>query len=126
MQSIDSGNHQTRSISNDHDFASIGSFSTSVLSKCNPARLDRVPAAAQIAPAENTLSGRTIDDLEKNFMLHRYAPLNSLEQTVSNDSENAVDAPVFFYRATLFDSVMDFLDRYDRTAIRQQSTRAER
>jgi hypothetical protein len=127
MQSTDSGNRQTRSIPNDHCFAPFGKSSASVHSKCNPARLDRALfSEAQIASVENTLPGRTIGDLERDYVLHRYAPLNSLEQAVSNDSENTVDAPVFFYRATLFDSVMDFLDRYDHTAIRQQSIRSER
>jgi hypothetical protein len=125
MPSADSGNRQTRSIPNDRDFALLGKSSASLLSTCNPARLDEVPAVAQIASAENTLSGRTIGGFERDYVLHRYVPLDSLEQTVSNDSENTVDAPAFFYRATLFDSVMDYLDRYDRAAIRQQSTGRE-
>jgi hypothetical protein len=125
MPSADNGNRQTRSIQNDHDFALFGKSSASLLSKCNSARLDRVPAAAQAAPAENTLSGRTIGDFERDYVLYRHATLDSLEQTVSNDSENTVDAQAFFYRATLFDSVMDYLDRYDRAVIRQQSTGSE-
>jgi hypothetical protein len=125
MPSADNGNRQTRSILNDHDFALLEKSSASLLSKCNPARLDRMPAAAQIASAENTLSGRRIGDFEIDYVLYRHATLDSLEQTVSNDSENTVDAQAFFYRATLFDSVMDYLDRYDRAAIRQQSTGSE-
>jgi hypothetical protein len=125
MPSADSGNRQTWSNLNDHDFALLGKSSALLLSTCNPARLDRVPAAAQIAPAENTLSGRTIGDFKRGYVLHIYAPLNSLEQTLSNDSENTIDAPAFFYCATLFDRVMDYLDRYDRAVIRQQSTGSE-
>lgn len=127
MQSTDSGNHQTRSISNDHGFAPFGKSSASVRSKCNPARLDReLSSAAQIASVENTLSGRTIGDLEKDYMLHKYDSLDSLDDVVSDDSENAGNTQIFFCRATLFDSVMDFLDRYDRTTMQQQSIRSER
>jgi hypothetical protein len=129
MQSADSVNHPTRSILNDHDFAPHRKSSASVLSTCNAARFDRgLPAGAQKASAENTLSGRTIGDLEKGYMFHRYAPSNGLEKTVSNDAENAGNTSLFFCRPTLFDSVMDFLDRLDRpdgTVIRQQSTRSE-
>jgi hypothetical protein len=36
--------------------------------------------------------------------------------------KDRANEPVFFCRATLFDSVMDFLDRYDRSAAQQQSS----
>jgi hypothetical protein len=127
MQSTDSGNHQTLSISNDHDFALFRNSSASVLSTCNATRLDRgLPFTAQIASAENTLSGRAIGDLEKDSMFSKYDFWDALDDAVSNDSETEENTQIFFCRATLFDSVMDFLDRYDRTAIRQQSTRSER
>lgn len=127
MQAADSGNHhQTRSIPNDQDFAPPGKSSASVLSTRNAARLDRgLPAAAQIASAESTLSGRTIGDLENDYMLYKYESSDRLDDVMSDDSENAGNRPIFFCRATLFDSVMDFLDRYDYTAIRQQSTRSK-
>ncbi len=125
MQSVERVNHQTRSIPNDGNFAPHKKSSASVLSTRDAARFDSgLPAAAQIASAENTPSSRTIAGLENDYMLHKYESSDSLDHHMNDDSENAGNTPIFFYRATLFDSVMDFLDQYDH-CIRQQSTRSE-
>ncbi|MGO8720704.1 MAG: hypothetical protein ACLQMO_16040 [Acidobacteriaceae bacterium] len=58
-------------------------------------------------------------------MLQQHDYVRRLDRTGSEDREDKAKTPVFFHRATLFDSVMDFLDRYDQTAVRQQSRRGE-
>jgi len=126
MRSTNHRKYPTRSYRNDYDLASFGDSSASVLSTSNAARFDgELSATGQIAPAETILSGRAIAAARKGCM-HGNAGQETGLFPVANDSDMA-NEPVFFYRATLFDSVMDFLDRYDQmAAIQQSSKNAER
>ncbi len=126
MQTINHSNRPIRSHRNDRDFAPRRKSAVSVLSPCNATRLDRgLPAPAQKAPAEYPQSDRLIGDVENDAMLQQHDYVRRLDRTGSEDREDKAKTPVFFHRATLFDSVMDFLDRYDQTAVRQQSRRGE-
>lgn len=89
------------------------------------ARIDGVSTAAtQIAGAVDALSGRMSGYVEKDSMLTQSDPVEDL-RGAGDDREGLAGPPAFVYRATLFDSVTDFLDRYDRMATRRQSRRSE-
>jgi len=126
MKSTNHRKYPTRSYRNNYDFASFGDSSASVLLTRTAARFDgKLSATGQIAPAESILSGRAVAAGSKSCM-HGKASQETGSFPVANDSEMA-NEPVFFYRATFFDSVMDFLDRYDQmAAIQQSSNNAER
>lgn len=126
MRSTNHRKYPTRSYRNDYDLASFGDSSASVLVTRNAARFDgEISATVQIAPAETILSGRAIA-AARNGCTHDNAGQETGSFPDANESAMA-NQPVFFYRETLFDSVMDFLDRYDQmAAIRQSSKNAER
>ncbi|MGB8478333.1 MAG: hypothetical protein WCE63_05780 [Acidobacteriaceae bacterium] len=78
-----------------------------------------------MAPAETIPSDRAIA-AARNDCTNDTTGQETGSFPVTTDSSMANES-VFFYRATLFDSVMDFLDRYDQmAAIRQSSKNAER
>jgi hypothetical protein len=126
MRSTNHRKYPTRSYRNNYEIASFGDSSASVLATGNAARFDgELSATGQIGTAENILSGRAIA-VARNGCTHDPADQETGSFPVANDSAMA-NEPVFLYRATLFDSVMDFLDRYDHiAAIRQSSKNAER
>jgi hypothetical protein len=121
MRSTNHRKYPTRSYRNDHDFASFGDSSASVLLTRNAARFDgEFSATGQLAPAESILSGRAIAPVRVGYMHGKQGPESTSCRAVS-DSE-LERGPVSCYRPTLFDSVMDFLDRHDRMAASQQSS----
>ena len=122
MRSTNHRKHPIRSYRNDSDFAPLGISSASVLTTRNAARFDgEFSATGQITPAENILSGRAVAGARKGYMLDKQDPGSASGHIASDSYKDMVKEPGFFYRATLFDSVMDFLDRYDQMSARQQS-----
>jgi hypothetical protein len=120
MRSTNHRKYPTRSYRNDYDIASFGNSPASVLSTRNAARLDGgISASGQMAAAETILSGRAIA-LARKGCIHEVpgATAGLFPDSSNSDLENE---PVFCYRATLFDSVMEFLDRHDRMAAQLQS-----
>lgn len=125
MRSTNHRKPPMRSYRNDSDFAPLGIFSASVLSTRNAARFDgEFSATGQITPAESILSGRAIAGARKGYVLDKKNPGSASHHVASDSCNDIVKEPVFFYRATLFDSVMDFLDRYDQLSSRQQSSKS--
>lgn len=121
MRSTNHHKYPTRSHRNDYDFVSFGDSSASVLLTRNAARFDgELSATGQTAPAETILSGRTIAVARKSF-IHDTPGRAIASDRVAHIGELPI-RPGFFYRGTLFDSVMDFLDRRDRMAAQQQSS----
>lgn len=120
MRSTNHRKYPNRSYRNDYDTASFGNSSASVLSTRNAARFDGgISAGGQIAPAETILSSRAIALARKGCIHEVPGAAEGLFPDSSNgDLENR---PVFCYRATFFDSVMEFLDRHDRMAAQLQS-----
>lgn len=120
MRSTNHRKYPTRSYRNDYDFASFVNSSASVLSKRNAARFDgEFSANDQIAPAETILSGRAIALARKGCIHEDPGATADLFSDLSDG--HLQKEPVFCYRATLFDSVMEFLDRRDRMAAQLQS-----
>jgi hypothetical protein len=123
MRSTNHRKYPTRSYRGDYDFASFGNSSAPVLSTRNGARFDgEYSATGQLAPAENILSGRAIASTRTGCMQGKQGSA-STSCPVASDSDMASE-PAFCYRATLFDSVMDFLDRQDRMAAQLQSSKS--
>jgi len=121
MRSINHRKHPTRSHRNDFDFAPYADSSALVLSTRNAARFDgEFSATGQIAPAENILSGRAIAASRKGYMHDKELRGTGFYPVANESSKVGAKEPVFRYRVTLFDSVMDFLDRYDRISAQQQ------
>jgi hypothetical protein len=123
MKSTNDRKYPTRSYANDDDFASFGNSSASVLSTRNAARFDgEYSAPGQSALAEHILSGREITSARTGRMHGKQSPA-STSCPVGSDSDMASE-PAFCYRATFFDSVMDFLDRQDRMAAQLQPSKS--
>ena len=55
-------------------------------------------------------------------MLNKRDPRTALNHIVNDNCGDEVNAPFFFNRPTLYESVMDFLDRYEQNAIGSIST----
>jgi hypothetical protein len=126
MRSTNHRKHPTRSHRNDYDFAPFGDSSASVLLTCNAARFDgEFSATGQTAPAESILSGRAIAAARKGYVHDKQDPRTSAYPVANESMKDRADEPAFFYRATLFDRVMDFLDRYDRLAAQQQPSNSQ-
>jgi len=123
MRSTNHRKHTTRSHRNDYDFARFGDSSASVLSTRNAARFDgEFSATGQTAPAENILSGRAIAAARKGYLHDKPDPKTAAYPVANESMKDRANEPAIFYPATLFDRVMDVLDRYDRLAARQQSS----
>src|SRR5579863_4596498 len=122
MRSTNHRKYPTRSHRNDSDFVSFGDSSASVLVTRNAARFDgELSMTGQISPAESILSGRAVADMRIGYMQDLQDFETAFHSDAKESTESRVNEPVFFRRATLFDSVMDFLDRRDRMTSRQQS-----
>ncbi|HZC44424.1 MAG TPA: hypothetical protein VE195_09630 [Acidobacteriaceae bacterium] len=121
-----STNHKypTRSGLNGYDFVAFGNQSASVLEQCNAARFDgELSANAQTAPAETTPSSRAIATPQRGRM--QIEPgLATTVYPVTNAGDVAGETG-FICPATLFDSVMDFLDRYDWMVAQQRSSKGQ-
>ena len=126
MRSTNHRKYPTHSYRNDCNFDSFEDSSASVLLTSNAARFDgEFSAAGQIAPAKNILSDRAIAETGKSHMQAKTG-LARDAFPVASGSDLAKES-AFCYRTTLFDSVMDYLDRYDRMAAIERSRRnAER
>lgn len=113
MQSQKTSIRHLRTIQNGRNFAPVGTSSSSVLSASNGARLDRrPPAVAQELAAENYLSSRTLAGAEKDCVLYKHEPRADWRLIGSDDHRNVVNARVSFDCPSLFDSVMNFMNRY--------------
>lgn len=113
--------YPTRSYRNDDDFAFFGNSSLPVLSTRNAARFDgEFSVTRQATPAENILSGRAIASAWAGFIQGKQDSW-ATSSPVTSDSDMAGE-PAFCHRATLFDCVMDYLDRQDRMAAQLQSS----
>lgn len=122
MRSTNHRKYPTRSYRNDSDFVSFGDSSASVLVTRNAARFDReVSTTGQISPAESILSGRAVADMRIGYTQEMQDFDTGFHSDAKPSAESRANEPVFFRRATLFDSVMDFLDRRDRMTSRQES-----
>lgn len=122
MRSTNHHKYPTRSYRNDYDFVSFGGSSASVLVTRNAARFDgELSATGQASPAESILSGRAAANPRIGYMGDIQDFETASLAVAKENIRNAGIEPVFCYRATLFDSVMEFLDRYDRVAARKQS-----
>jgi hypothetical protein len=122
MRSINHRKHPARPYRNDFDFAPFGDVSALVLITRNAARFDgEFSATGQIAPAETILSSRAVVTARQGYMYDQQDFVTAPNAAANDDTKDTAMEPRFMYRNTLFDSVMDFLDRYDRMAGRQQS-----
>ncbi len=122
MRSTNHRKYPPRSYRNNYDIASFADSSGSVLSKSNAARFDReFSANGQVDPAKNILPGRAIA-AARNACTHESEAQETGSFPDANDSAMS-NAAVFLHRATLFDNVMDFLDRCDQMAAIQQSSK---
>jgi len=121
MRSTNHRIHPTRSHRNDYDFAPFGDSSALVLSTRNAARFDgEFSATGQTAPAESILSGRAIAAAREGYLHDKQDPRKATYPVANESMKDRANEPAIFYPATLFDRVMDVLDRYDRLAARQQ------
>lgn len=115
--------YPTRSYRNDDDFAFFGNSSLPDLSSRNAARFDgEFSVTRHATPAESMLSGRAIASARTGFIQGKQDS-GVTSSPVTTDSEMASE-PAFCYRATLFDCVMDYLDRQDRRAAQLQSSKS--
>ena len=122
MRSTNHHKYPTRFYRNDYDFVSFGDSSAAVLVTRNAARFDgELSATGQISPAESILSGRAVADTRIGYMNDIQTVDAAFQAAAAESAKDAASEPVFCYRTTLFDSVMDFLDRYDRMNARQRS-----
>lgn len=123
MRSTNHRKYPARSYRNDYDVASFGNTSDSVLSTRNTARFDgEFSVSGQIGPAETILSGRAVAVARKGCIQENPA---MVEDLFPHSSDGIVaNKSVFCYRTTLFDSVMDFLDRHDRTTARLRPSKS--
>jgi hypothetical protein len=120
MRSTNHRKYPTRSYRNDYDFVFFGDSSASVL-KRNAARFDgEFSATGQIAPAETILSGRAVAIARKGSI--HDGPARPPEQVPGASDSDVASQPAFCCRATLFDRVMEFLDRHDQMAARLPSS----
>jgi hypothetical protein len=127
MRSINHRLHPARFYRNDIDFVPFGDTSASVLITRNAARFDgELSATGQIAPAETILSSRAVVTARQGYMSDNQDPETASGRAANDGTKDTAEEPRFMYRTTLFDSVMDFLDRYDRMAARQQSAKYAR
>ena len=107
--------YPTRSYRNDYDFAFFGNSSLPDLSTRNAARFGgEFSADSDATPAESMLSGHAIASARTGFIQGK-SGFRGQSSPVTTDSELASE-PVFCYRATLFDCVMDFWIDSDRRA----------
>lgn len=122
MRSTNHRKYPTRCCRNDSDFVSFGDSSASVLVTRNAARFDgEFSTTGQISPAESILSGRAVADMRIGYIQDMPDFETAFRSDAKATTESRANEPVFFRRATLFDSVMDFLDRRDPMTTRQQS-----
>jgi hypothetical protein len=122
MRSINHRKHPARFYRNDIDFAPFGDASASVLITRNAARFDgELSATGQIAPAETILSNRAVVTARQGYMSDNQDLEAASTHAATDGAKGTAEEPRFMYRTTLFDSVMDFLDRYDRMVAGQQS-----
>jgi hypothetical protein len=122
MRSINHRKHPARFYRNDIDFAPVGDASASVLITRNAARFDgELSATGQIAPAETILSNRAVVTARQGYMSDNQDLEAASTHAATDGAKGTAEEPRFMYRTTLFDSVMDFLDRYDRMVAGQQS-----
>ena len=113
MQSQKTSIRHLRTIQNGRNFAPVGTSSSSVLSASNGARLDRrPPAVAQEPAAENYLSSRTFAGAENDFVPHKRESRADCRLIGSDADRDESNARVCFDCPTLFDSVMNFMNRY--------------
>lgn len=125
MRSTNHRKYPTRSYRNDSDFVSFGDSSASVLVTRNAARFDgELSTTGQISPAESILSGRPVADMRIGYTQEMQDFETAFHSGAKERTESRANEPVFFRHATLFDSVMDFLDRRDRMITRQQSIKS--
>jgi hypothetical protein len=125
MRSTNHHKYPARSYRNDYGFASFGDSSASVLSTRNAARFDgEFSATGQIGPAETILSGRAIAAARTGCMHGNHGSGTASCSVANGRMSDIASEPNFFYRATLFDSVMDFLDRYDQMAATKKSSQS--
>jgi hypothetical protein len=127
MRSINHRKHPARPYRNDFDFAPFGDASASVLVTRNAARFDgEFSATGQIAPAETILSSRAVVTARQGYMHDQQSSVTATNSAANDGTKDTAMEPRFTYRTTLFDSVMDFMDRYDRMAGRQRSDKYAR
>jgi hypothetical protein len=115
MRSTNHRKYPTRSYWNDYDFAAFGDSSAAVFSTRNAARFDgEFSAMDQIAPAETIMSGRAVATARAGCLQDKQNCGTTSYSVANGRMSVPLNEPGL--RATLFDSVMDFLDRYDRMA----------